>query len=801
MLPQANKAFVLCQGLITIYSLPELTPTLTSFSARLTNCTWVGGLDLNKGADDRQDEEEDTIIICQKSRLRLVKVGDRLSQVREIGLGDCLAVARRGDIACIANQTSYSLLDVVEKRSIALFDILSRNDIESRSDELGDEGDKQSQQPSNQAVEGSNDEEEAQRSRDTSSRASPERPGRESPSPDAENSSESQGQQSLQPPLDDASFPPRQSSLTHSISPSRHDGAVNGSEVKTSSANGSRERHARPSSLQATALPLIISPSSDRVLLVTGTAPGDPGIGMFVNLDGDVVAPPLEFGSFPSSLCCQSNALSPEEGSNADGDFSNVDLFAVVKRQANGSQHRAVEIQKCSADANEAGNSRHWLALGPVQGHKLEAAGVRTTIDGFETIVQEVPRILASRQMQLKAEPKAESTMSIDPRSRENAEIQFIQRLSKVESRAVAWADNNLWLLAKHPQIVNTEAQLSRAMSVDPSGISLDRNFVGKVTQDCNNQEPGEELDFLSLTYVRQKTSLMLFVDLLSQAMQNIMIYEKDTVFTSEALAMGNVDPRIVLALIPLLREEVMEGSNGLWAQAGLQHTFHAAIKALPSSESLKTHGKSGIDVLKIVKGYLIHWRRKKGFGSVIDEKEVFASVDAALIRLLLILDNDSPRGTARKGSIRAEFNAVLDSGVDCFDRVVELLESFNRLYLMSRLYQSRKMSREVLATWRRIIDGETDAGGEFNGVVEVRRYLTVINDAKLVEEYGAWLAQKDPRLGVQVFADRNSKIKFEPKQAIKILQERAPAAVKVFLEHLVFESQVRLAVLQAYHH
>ena len=48
-----------------------------------------------------------------------------------------------------------------------------------------------------------------------------------------------------------------------------------------------------------------------------------------------------------------------------------------------------------------------------------------------------------------------------------------------------------------------------------------------------------------------------------------------------------------------------------------------------------------------------------------------------------------------------------------CFERAVELFEQHQRLYMLSRLYQSRKMVSQVLATWKRILEGEEDTGGE----------------------------------------------------------------------------------------
>jgi hypothetical protein len=178
-----------------------------------------------------------------------------------------------------------------------------------------------------------------------------------------------------------------------------------------------------------------------------------------------------------------------------------------------------------------------------------------------------------------------------------------------------------------------------------------------------------------------------------------------------------------------------------------------------------------------------------KGFGSVPDESEVFRTVDATLLIVLLELAQRT-QGTKIGGSVRSELNDLVDKGVDCFDRAVDILESYRRLFVLSRLYQSRKMAGAVLATWKRIVEGEEDRVPEFHdGEQRVRDYLKKISSQALVQEYGLWLANRNPRLGVQVFAEDDGKApRFEPAEAVEILRAEAPGAVKYYLEHLVFD-------------
>ena len=159
--------------------------------------------------------------------------------------------------------------------------------------------------------------------------------------------------------------------------------------------------------------------------------------------------------------------------------------------------------------------------------------------------------------------------------------------------------------------------------------------------------------------------------------------------------------------------------------------------------------------------------------------------MDAALLHVLL--HQDRPH-SSRVPSVRAELYGVVDSGVDCFDRAVSLLEEYHRLYVLSRLYQQRKMAGKVLDTWKKIIEGGRDDGGEFNeGENEVRKYLVRTRDRALVDRFGTWLARRNPQIGVHVFTDDNRRVKLEPQEVVQLLRQEAPDAVKVYLEHLVF--------------
>lgn len=124
ILSSVNKACVLCNGTVTFYLLPELSPAFDS--TKVNPCRWIGGLDLNR---DPMDEEPPTVMIAMRNRIMLVQIGDEAKRIKKIDFPSCLVAARRGTIACAADTRSYSLLEVEQRQKISLFPISSLNEV------------------------------------------------------------------------------------------------------------------------------------------------------------------------------------------------------------------------------------------------------------------------------------------------------------------------------------------------------------------------------------------------------------------------------------------------------------------------------------------------------------------------------------------------------------------------------------------------------------------------------------------------------------------------------------------------
>ncbi|KAH8432379.1 putative TGF beta receptor associated protein 1 [Aspergillus melleus] len=799
LLPTANKACVLCNGTVTFYMLPELSPAFGN--TKVHNCHWIGGLDLNA---DPNDTEDPVIMIGAQNKIMLVRIGDGARLRRNIEFPGCLVASRRGIISCAADGHTYSLLDVEHQQKIPLFPISFLNEA------LG----------SGQAE-------------DIPQVSSP--PLASSPPTESHGHNRSSSLNTLAGMLHPNPNPgsqDRSSSGTPELSPDSGTPTRPRSRERDASASPrvSSEQHSRPGddSKQLPALPKestqlkphVLSPTPSEFLLVRGTDTTEPGVGMFVNMDGDVDRGTITFHRYPESLVIdkgdENNLI------QAPDDTSDELILAVMETNEDGNPRKRIEVQPWDADPAEAEGQKSWVEI-PSQDVQVPHVGLAHTISPSQLEVQELGKVM--QMVRLKTPSLSPHISVVDPRTQasieqlqkekelfepdpdgakkdksggweadRNAEEAKIARdLGKARSSLIMWSGNTIWRVVRNPLTTQLDNALGNAqVPEDNEHEVLDRDVVMGIIDLVQESEPKSEAEFLGLNYIKQKSSLLLFGDLVF--MDPAHRHEATTIkMTEKALTDGNLDPRIALLLVPLLRCEVLQGPQGIWIHAGLADIVETYIQREEKDESARD-ATSDSDILNMVKRFLVSWQQKRGYGSITDETYVFDSVDGALLHLLLEQDSKFTPEQRSASPVRAELNRLVDNWKGNFDRAVALLESYKRLFILSRLYQSQKMSGNVLKTWRRIIEGEEDIGGEMSpaGVeIQMRRYLVKIKDAQLVEEYGSWLAQRNPGLGIQVFADHTSRVKLEPGDVVGLLKERASNAVQEYLEHLVFSKNL----------
>ncbi|KAF2827995.1 TGF beta receptor associated protein-like protein 1 [Ophiobolus disseminans] len=811
LLPKVNKACILCNNTFSIYSLPELSP---ESNFKPIPCLWVGGVDLNEEEDDGADGV--VVVIGLKKRLRLVQISENSppKALKAIEYGGCLVSVRRDTFSCAADAHSYALLDVMRQQKIGLFPISSLDpnagDVGGAAESLATVPNAPSRSVSSASPQPRIQEEQRGHARSTSlsvlgfggppsrtqsPRAPAQRYGFDVPESLSRSMSPASGRSPARQPITDSTD--RASSQTRSgaISPDK--------PLPPPPEENVPQVHVEEPPKPPPFVPLrphVASPNPNEFLLTVGTTPTEPGVGMFVNLDGDMCRGSIQFSSYPDAIVVDGSGidLSASMGPDADADEGYV-LAAVHQEDEDDGIIYGVEVQRWDVDPSESEASKQWLNLSSLgvavqreANHVSVPVGMRTVVQPYDIVVSEIGAKLMIRQLQL----ESTGALGNDGRATTKADRDFTERLSKLQTQNVLWAGNQIWWTVRNPLVVRLDARIEEAQYTptgDGTRIQPNRRQLEQVLGDIRGQEPRNESEYLSLIYIRQKASVMLFMDVILRTKTNIIIFENEKRITEQALIEGEVDPRVVMSLLPILSGEVVQGPEGIQISGGITSLVEQFLQQNDlSTMPTDVNGPFGDNLLHFVKRYLQFWKRQKGMASVTSDPNVFRSIDAALLHILLLLDQGSPKGTSSPGMHRAELNELVDKEVECFDRAVELLEEFKRLYLLSRLYQSNckasVKATKVLGTWRRILEGEEDSGGEFvDGERTLRGYLSRIRDQSLVEEYGAWLANRNPKLGVQIFADDQSRVKFDPTRAVALLREKAPGAVKEYLEYLVF--------------
>ncbi|KAI1827869.1 hypothetical protein F4861DRAFT_535697 [Xylaria intraflava] len=810
LLPSVGKACVLCNSTVTFYSLPELSPAFESIQVR--GCSWIGGVNLNSGA---QHPDGSTILLSLNRKIQVVGIGTGARLIKNIDFAGSTLSVRRDNIACVADSRGYSLVEIDRQLKIPLMSISSLDET----------------QPGTIVGQAQDISASAGGSLSRSNSSTQPRPHAESLAPQTHRrgtslealvssesrrqeqpfiGSEEPGSRSTTPPESVASSGPREpASATRSTTP---EGATEG--------RPSRAPRSGPNFLK----PHIVSPTPEEFLLVTGTTPLEPGIGMFVNTEGEPTRPTIEFGRYPRQIAV--DGAPSDQFAVKSPLYHEAERFvlASMSRELDDGIHYGLEIQRWDADAAENEPVKHWLEpnYDSTTGVKVpKSLGIRSLMGSDDTHFQEIVDRLCRRRFTPfssgSIEASSVSVKSADSRTalsmermtkekelfdrdndsqddeslpdgwqatRNAEEEEFARRLAGATARLAVWSGHHIWSVIRNPLILQLDAQLAAANTL-PNENPLKRRELLKIVNSFRGREAKSELEFMTFSYIQQQVGVLLLISFLKPA--EITFTEPELQAMEEVLVDSQLDPRVVLSVIPGVRNEVIETQRGIWIFGGVKTTAEKFIASAGLDNKTKTAlGALSQPVLQFLRRFLSTWRRKKGFGSVSDENEVFRTVDAALLAVLLELDQHSPPGSAR---IRAELYELVDSGVDCFHRAETLIESYHRLFVLSRLYQSKKMIQEVLETWRRIIEGERNEGGEFqDGELRVREYLTKISNRALVQEYGIWLANRNPKLGVQVFADDKGKApKFDPPYVIELLRTGAPEAVKYYLEFLVF--------------
>ncbi|KAK5047588.1 hypothetical protein LTR84_006685 [Exophiala bonariae] len=775
--PGPSKACVLCNGVVSFYSLPEFSPAFPNREP--AGVQWIGGIDEN---EDKEHPDGPVVMIANSRRILQVRVGERLRAIKNnIEYPGCLRSSRRETIACVADDTSYALLEVEHQQKIPLFPISSVPEVREPTP------------PPSRSPATSPPPTESGHARSTSmgNLVGNTISNRDNSSNEPTTGGPDQGSSAQSPVL--------------SLPATEPDGTIKGRpRAATDSTPAKSASVSSLGSLQKLK-PHILSPFPSEFMLTTGTAETEPGVAMFVNLDGDVVRGTLEFQVYPEDLLVD-NFFVPENPTGPAPDDDGQIIFALIRRGEGTTIVRGLEAQQIQ-NAADSIHPKSWIPLPRVSTPQPPNAGLRHTLSSHahsfgiaRDLLQLVPLSLGPLRSHQDHDPRTQS--AVEQLEQERAlfesvsalthvetsvelvtkraveEAKFATRLGKSYTKNLVFQGKDIFMILQNPLISQLEHRLAQ-YTVDGRVADLNPSQVFGFLASIHGRDPKDETEFLTLNYIKQKSSLILFLYLQSHLSANDILRAVEN-----TLHDGGLDPRVPLLMLSPLAGEVLYGPEGIWLHQGmtdLLDEFQAKVS---------TFEDAPIDFWMMIRHFLMLWQEKRGYGSISDERHIFDSVDAALLHVLLHLDQTLPRNSGAQKSVGTKLNNVVDNWKGNLDRAAFLLEKYNRLFVLSRLYQSKKKARDVLATWKRIIEGEKDFDyGDNIAYVEekLRRYLAVIRDADLVQDHALWLARRNPELAVEILTDDSARVRFNPQQLVALLKQQAPGAVQQYLEHLVF--------------
>ncbi|EER38114.1 TGF beta receptor associated protein 1 [Histoplasma capsulatum H143] len=545
ILPSTYKACILCNGVVTFYSLPELSPTYGT--TKVGNCKWIGGLDLNE-SHEGADLFDPVVMIAVSNRIMLVRIGDE------------------------PRRESY-----MKNRTLP------------------------------------------------GSPGSPEKKSPGSSGPSSENGGPgSDGSSPLyQKPL--PTPPPKQSTT----------------RLK----------------------PHVVSPTASEFLLVTGTEPSEPGVGMFVNVEGDVVRGTLEFRKYPMAIVVDDDSNEGNHPRTSD-ENQNGYVLAVISADDDEDSRTYLEVQRWNAVPGERRLQKASVEI-PSASPSPGAVGIRRSVGASRASFSEIVEVMRMVRLKLSSviSPTIPSTPleNSDPRTRASLEhlqkerelfdnqdtdsegpkhpssssvnrdweaqrnqeeAKFARGLATVNSSILLWEGNKIWRVLRNPLALQLENSLELAKqtsSTDGNEPAIDREAIIGLIQGLQDMEPKTETEYIGLRYVRQKASLLLFVDLLSANAASRV--ESTIKSTEDALVAGELDPRVVLLLIPLLKDEVLQGPQGIWVYNGLVKVISSRFSPPDvETEHKLPNFRIDDDILHMIRRYLLGWQKKRGYGSVTDE-------------------------------------------------------------------------------------------------------------------------------------------------------------------------------------
>ncbi|KAG0006620.1 hypothetical protein BGZ65_005965 [Modicella reniformis] len=341
---------------------------------------------------------------------------------------------------------------------------------------------------------------------------------------------------------------------------------------------------------------------------------------------------------------------------------------------------------------------------------------------------------------------------------------QEANRISIVLARVLIAGKDTVSALVTTPLVLHAESLLQRGR-VEEALLLSERTTATISPENLHRERLQLELD-----YIYQKSGL---------------IHLGETLFDDgfDLLRRGKMDARVVVSMFP----DVKKGDPGMVSRILDQLTNH--MMPMDSAVDM-THSRSGSEqgdelrnmLLKNAKDiflqYLTRFRKehssRKGHAGSQSE-----AVDTALLGLWV--DNGDS----------ASLRQLLESNNSCIaDLSEQKLKEANKHYALSIWYRTRKNYVDVNIKARLLL-GELEDNSFDVGLQEMASFVSSLQDASLVEDYGWWIVEQDEVIGLKIFMPGDAKraAMFDPDRVLaRHKSTLSRSGLIAYLEYVVLQ-------------
>lgn len=321
--------------------------------------------------------------------------------------------------------------------------------------------------------------------------------------------------------------------------------------------------------------------------------------------------------------------------------------------------------------------------------------------------------------------------------------------------------------------------------------LSLPRIFhLEKLVEQEKMDEVLEEMGTLEITTERAVVEL----EYLNLLVGLGYILHKDFASATESWRTGSLDPRLVVHLYDPdsvvgnlwvfngIRAILTTISTNLSETVTVDKSTGAEIKSTKKKDlkkGQKISRKDGTESKQFYRFFLEDWLAKRDMESIADKKNVFLTIERASLQFLLKLSNENAE--AKPDLYKFLQHDVIDSVED----TLAMLESAEKYYGLFLLYKQQGKTEKVCELWKKIITGEAVDPDFTASIEEFADYLQSC-DKDTVWDYGLWMANTNPELGLRVFSQRNEFRDSDLMEAFKMLDNQQ--VWRDFLRILVYD-------------